>query len=140
MARGVLDVTLVGDAFDMARRIYAESMPDFMPDVCTLSVPGTPVASRGQFVEGAPTTIASVPCSYQPLSAYERQAGGAVVGGADYALELPVIWLGAYLSVPATSTITVAGRGVIPARIFSVVGPLSSSTDMKQRVSATLRE
>lgn len=138
MRAEVEQVSDVGDAIDEIRAAYAEAMPDFMPDVCRVTVPGAPTASRGQSTSGASTETANVPCSYEGLSATERAIGGTSVGAATHVIELPVVWQGAYLNVTAESMIVVDARGVNPALTFSVTGALPTSTRLKQRVAATL--
>jgi hypothetical protein len=129
-----------GEAIDEIRAAYAEAMPDFMPDVCTVSVPGEEVNNGdGATTEGTPTTIEYVPCKYETLSAYERVTAGAVQSGATHSIELPYSWQGVYLDVPASATIEVEERGPNPARSFAVTGALPSSTELKQRVAATLK-
>lgn len=126
-----------GAAIDKARDAYSKAMPRFMPDTCAVSTPGAPAASRGQITNGPATEIDGVPCRYEGLSTNERVVGGALIGDATHAIELPVIWEGAYLHIPPTATIRVAARGLNPAITFAVTGALPSSSKLTQRVTAT---
>jgi hypothetical protein len=132
-------VSDLGEAIDEIRAAYAEAMPDFMPDVCTVSVPGGVTnAGDGTWGTGATSNTADVPCKYEPLNAFERAQAGRVAAFADHRLTLPAVWQGAALIVPPDATVTVAARGVNPQRVFTVTGPLYSSSDLTLAVAAKL--
>lgn len=132
-------MSAIGDAYAEVRVALGAEAADLMPHTATISTPGGPTnQGDGTWAEGAPTTTSGVPCDYKPLSSYERVTGGAVLAGADYALEFPVRWNGAYLNIPTSATVSVDAGAAEPARTFQVVGPLPSDSIWKQRMAATL--
>lgn len=133
-------MSAVGDAYAEVQIALGAEAADLMPYTCSLRTPTGPVnAGDGTFTETS-TSQEDVPCDYGPLSSYERLAGGAVTANANYALDFPVYWDGAHLSIPANATVEVNAGAVMPARSFQVTGPLPSTSIWKQRVAATLTE
>ncbi len=130
----------VGAAYEEVQLALGAEAAQLMRFTCTLSTPGAPTNNGdGTFEPGEPTTISDVPCDVEPLSSYERMAGGAVTAGADYEIEFPVVHAGAQLFVPASATVVVNATSLIASVSFEVVGPLPSKSIWKQRVAATLR-
>lgn len=130
----------IGAAYDEVQLALGAESTQLMRFTCTLSFPGTPTNNGdGTFEPGESVAIEGVPCNYVPLSSYERVAGGAVTAGADYALEFPVVWLGAQLVVPVNASVSVDATALIAGVSFDVVGPLPSKSIWKQRIAATLR-
>jgi len=128
-----------GDAIAEVQIALGAEASDLFPYVATVNAVGGVTNLGDGTYEETQTSAAGVPCNYEPLRPFEKVVGGAVQAQADYALEFPVYWDGAHLSIPPNASVTVSAGAVMPARTFQVTGPLPSSSVWKQRVAATLR-
>lgn len=127
-----------GEAIDEARAEISASASDFMPDVLTIVGPQTEVRDTDGYITTADSNIElDVPCSYEALTAFERQAGGQMTLSASHRIRMPANE--DTLAIQPNQRLVVAARGVTPALTFDVTGRLDSSTSVFLEVAAILR-
>lgn len=128
----------VADAINRQRASAARVAPTALPDLCTISTPGASTVDDYGNATNTPSSISSVPCKYEALSAFEQSRAGSVAAFATHAIKLPMFWNGEVVTVGANASILVAARDPYPALSFTVTGQLSGSVDVWLRVAAKL--
>jgi hypothetical protein len=117
---------------DRAREREARKAVRSMPDLCTISTPGTPANDGSGGFTQTPTTQPNVPCRVRDTTGSERNVVGAITEKVSVIVEIP-----ATFAVSSDASIIVAARGLQGERTFQVVAPLLGSDDPLLRLLAT---